>query len=196
MTAKIETTTREFKEGIAIRDGATISWESTGHLAVQLYDATGTVPLAGRTVEVVVPREGKLALETDGDGKVFHADVPFQDYELDLGSGVKVHAPAVSNPGDLQARHVPPIAYAFARLHVRRAHGLPVRGVALELRGPEDTQLSLRTDDDGFAEHKEPVPAGDYEIECAEGTATVALPDHPHGLAIVHLEPRGTEESA
>lgn len=188
MTAKIETTTREFKEGIAIRDGATISWESTGHLAVQLYDATGTVPLAGRTVEVVVPVEGKLAIEADGAGKVFHADVPFQDYELDLGGGVKVHAPAVSNPGDLQARHVPGIAFAFARLHVRQAHGIPVRSLALDLRGPEATHLNLWTDEDGFAEHGEPVPAGDYELECAQGTATVALPDHPHGLAIVHLE--------
>jgi len=186
---KTKTTTKQFREGVKLspKGGDEIRWESTGHLSVRLFDASGTIAVTGRALQVAIPGEGTLALETDASGKVFHPDVPFQDYELDLGDGVKVHAPAVSNPGDVQDRHVPKIAHAFVRLHIRDADGLPRRGLSLELRGPSGTALRLETDDDGVAGDGQPVPEGEYELESDEGTATVTLPDHADGLVIVHL---------
>lgn len=190
--AKIETTTKKFKEGIRLTaDKSEVQWESTGHLSVRLFDATGALALAGRKVSVDVPGEGKVELEADEQGKVFHPDVPFQDYELDLGDGVKVHAPAVSNPGDVQERHVPGIAFAFVRLHVRNAHGIPCPNLALELSGPGGTSLSLDTDRHGVASRGEAVPSGAYMIESDQGKATITLPDFAEGVVVVQLQPNG-----
>ena len=71
--AKIETTTKAFKEGVALRGAdAEIQWESTGHLSVQLFDASGQVALAGRHVRVDIPKEGLVEL----DARAFGATRP------------------------------------------------------------------------------------------------------------------------
>ena len=190
---KTKTTTKKFRDGIKLspKGGDEIRWESTGHLSVRLLDASGTIPLTGRSLQVEIPDEGTLVFETDASGNVFHPDVPFQDYELDLGDGVKVHAPAVSNSGDVQERHVPKIAHAFVRLHIRDTDGLPRRQLSVTLRGPSGASCFLKTDDDGIAGEGQPVPEGEYQLDSDEGTATIALPDHADGLVIVQLNAKG-----
>lgn len=191
--AKIETTTKEFKDGIRLSGDATeIHWESTGHLSVRLLDASGTRPVAGRTATVEIPGEGSIALESDADGKIFHPDVPFQDYELDLGEGVKVHAPAVANRDDVQERHVPKVVFAFARLLVRDDFGLPCADATVSLTGPDGAVLELTTDEDGYLEHDEVLPPGTYKLSAAGLRAEIDLPDHGDGLGFSLLEGDGS----
>lgn len=188
--AKIETTTAKFKAGIRLTgDAPEIRWESTGYLSVQLFDASGAMALAGRTLTVEIPKEGRVSLESDNDGKVFHADVPFQDYELDLGDGIKVQVPAVANKDEVQERHVPGIAFAFANLLVRDRRGVAVRGARIALTGPDGATLELITNDVGHAEHGEALPSGEYSVACDLGSAKVTLPDYNLGLVLVRLEP-------
>lgn len=194
--AKIETTTAKFKAGIRLTgDNPEIRWESTGHLSVQLFDASGAMPLVGRAISVEIPREGKVSLETDADGKAFHPDVPFQDYELDLGDGVKVQVPAVANKADVQERHVPGVAFAFANLLVRDAHGHPVARDTISLTGPDGAVLRLTTNEQGRGEHAAALPSGEYRVESTQGSATVSLPDYNFDLVVVTLVAAAMEPS-
>lgn len=163
----LKTTTRALREGLAVRAGMTIAWPSTGYLSAQLLDASGQVPLAGREVRVEIPGEGPIALVADPDGRVFHPDVPFQDYELDLGERVRVWVPAVANRDEVHARHVAEVVYGFARLQLRDSDGGALTG-ALTLRGPAGT-LELSADADGAVQHATPIASGDYQLELARG---------------------------
>jgi hypothetical protein len=187
--SKITTTTKQFREGVKL-SGATcdqIHWESTGHLSVRLLDAYGTHPIAQRKLRVSIPGEGTVELETDDDGKVFHPDVPFQDYELDLGERVKVHAPAVSNKTDVQERHVPAISNAYVRLLVRDRDGFPILG-SLTIESPDGTTIEVETDDTGYVEHDGVLPPGAYKIKGVVGEAEIELTEHGDGLIAAFLE--------
>ena len=187
--AKLKTTTKDFKAGLKV-DGKnpTIEWESTGHLAVRLTDELGQAPLAGKTIKVTIPGEGTVELVADDDGVIKHPDVPFQDYELDLG-GAKVHVPAVSNPDDVHERHVPGLFFGFLTMWVTDEAGDPLIDCALTLEGP--VTLEVKTDRVGLVERKEPVPDGNYQITSAHGRAESTLPRRTDGIAIVTLVQKG-----
>src|SRR5687767_8103833 len=120
MARKIETTTKKLKAGVAFSDPQLeVKWESTGHLSAQLFDASGTVPLARRSLSVEVPGEGKVELTTDDDGVLFHPDVPFQDYVLELEGGVEATLPAVATRAEVHRRIVAEVTFGFVRVEVR-----------------------------------------------------------------------------
>jgi hypothetical protein len=187
--AIIKTTTREFKEGIALRaaEGTEVHWESTGHINVRLLDEVGEAPLAGRVVKVDVPGEGTIELTADANGRIAHPDVPFGDYELDLGDRVVVHVPAVANPGDLHERHVPGVRVGYAVLMVSDAQGEPLPTLELVFDGPES--FTLVTDDDGMARDPTARAPGPYDLTTRAGNAKVTLSPKPKVITIVTLEP-------
>lgn len=187
---KIETTTKKFREGVKLSGpkGDEVKWESTGHLSALLLDASGSEPVVGRAVSVEVPGEGKVELESDSDGKVFYPDVPFADYELDLGDHVTVHAPAVANRADVQVRHVPKITHGFLRVLVRDADGFARGNAHLTFEGPDGVAHEVNTDDHGLAEQEGALRSGTYKITSEYGTAEVDLADHASGLVMVTLE--------
>jgi hypothetical protein len=192
--AKIETTTKKFKEGVRLSgDSAEIRWESTGYLSVRLLDAGGSVPLAARPISVDIPGEGKVSLETDGDGKAFHPDVPFQDYELDLGEQVKVTVPAVANADEVHERHVPGVVFAFLQLHVRDADGFGLSGGKVSLSGPASAEV--RVDAEGMVRNAVPLPGGEYDVTWTKGDVTftgkVTLGDRLRGLLVATLTKPG-----
>jgi hypothetical protein len=160
---KIETTTKKFREGVKVSKGDEVRWESTGHLSVRLFDSSGTVPLAKRAVKFSVPKEGTIEKETDDDGKVFHPDVPFQDYELDLGDGVKVHAAAVANRDEVLDRYVFEVELGFTNLVIREADGMPIGSGRITITSAEKT-VEAFLDDEGILDSDEPLPVGEYEL--------------------------------
>ncbi len=185
---EITTTTKKFREGVKIgKKGDEVRWESTGHLSVQLLDSYGAHPIAKRKVSVEIPSEGKVELETDDDGKIFHPDVPFQDYELDLGEDVKVHAPAVSNKTDVQERHVPAISSGHVRILVRDDLGFPVEDV-VTLEGPDGATFDIETDDVGYGEHDDVLAPGTYKVKGLMGEAEIELAEHTDGLILIMLK--------
>jgi hypothetical protein len=188
--AKMKTTTKDFKAGLKV-DGSnpTIEWESTGHLAVRLSDELGQAPLAGKTVKVTIPGEGAVELITDDDGVIKHPDVPFQDYELDLGDA-KVHVPAVANPDDVHDRHVPGIFLGFVAMYVTDEAGDPVAETKLRLEGPQT--LEVTTDRAGLVSRDGPLPPGTYRITSERGRAELTLSARGGGLAIVTLVGEGS----
>ncbi len=186
---KITTTTKKFREGVKLsgKKGDEVRWDSTGHLSVQLLDSYGSHPVAKRKVSVEIPGEGKVELESDDDGKIFHPDVPFQDYELDLGEKVKVHAPAVSNRDDVQERHVPDISRGHVRILVRDDLGFPVEDF-VTLEGPDGATFEIETDDVGYGEHDEALVPGKYKVKGLMGEAEIELAEHADGLVLVMLK--------
>lgn len=187
---KITTTTKKFREGVKLsgKKGDEVRWESTGHLSVQLLDSYGAHPIAKRKVTVDIPSEGKVDLESDDSGKIFHPDVPFQDYELDLGDKVKVHAPAVANRDDVQERHVPDVSNAHVRLLVRDIFGFPSVEDTLTLEGPDGVKIEVKTDDVGYAEHLGALAPGTYRVKGMAGETDVELTDHGDGLVVAVLK--------
>ena len=112
MSTRIDTTLRDLRKAVTLSgdESFVVSYEPYGHLSVRLLDASGTVPLALYAVGVEIPGEGKVDLKSDRDGKVFHPDVPFQDYELELEGDdgpFTVFVPAVASRADVHDRHVP-----------------------------------------------------------------------------------------
>lgn len=191
--AKVETTTKRFKEGIALSgDKTEIHWESTGYLSVRLLDEFGEVPLAGRECRVQVPGEGEVVLESDDDGWVRHPDVPFQDYELDLGEGAKVHVPAVASPEDRHHRHVPGVRFSFVNLALCLDDGSPVANTEITVEGPDGEQLRLMTDEHGFARDPTPRPMGTYTITASRRRATAELATRRNGLSVITLTEEAT----
>jgi len=186
--AKVETTTKKFKEGIPLSSatGTEVVWESTGHIAVRLTDELGQVPLKGREGKVTIPGEGEVSLTADDDGWMRHPDVPFADYDIDLGDGVRVHVPAVANPGDGHDRHVPGVRFGFVNLFVGDDDGSPLAEVELQLEGPDGTE-TVRTDKHGMVRAAGPRPPGEYTVRFGERTATTTLPDRAKGIAIVAI---------
>lgn len=187
---KITTTTKKFREGVKLSGikGDEIRWESTGYLSVRLLDAWGAHPVAKRKVTVEIPGEGKIELESDDDGKIFHPDVPFQDYELDLGDKVKVHAPAVANREEVQERHVPDVSNAYVRMLVRDIYGFPAVDDRLTLEGPDGTNIEVVTDEVGYAEYEGVLPPGTYRVKGLAGETDVELCDHGDGLSVAVLK--------
>lgn len=193
--AKVETTTKKFKEeGVRISGTETeIHWESTGHLSVQLTDELGQAPLVERAVKVQIPKEGLVELVTDSKGKIFHPDVPFQEYELDLGSDVRVHVPAVADRSEVHARHVPGVRVGFANIMLFDEAGEVIGDAEVQLEGPDGESFTGKTDSVGMISDAKPRVAGQYKLTCAAGSATIELASRQNGISIVRL---GEEKSA
>lgn len=162
---KITTTTKNFRDGVKLsgKKGDEVHWESTGHLHVRLLDSSGTVPLAKRAVKFNVPGEGSVEKESDDDGTLFHPDVPFQDYDPDIGDGVKVYAAAVANRDEKLDRYVYEVELAFANVQVREEDGTPVGPGKLTLSSVAKT-FEGEVDEEGMLEADEPLPSSAYEI--------------------------------
>lgn len=192
---KVETTTKELRVGVKLASGDELRWESTGYISVRLLDSSGTVPLARRAVNFQVPKEGTIEQESDDQGKIFYPDVPFQDYELDLGDGFKVHVAAVANKDEVHDRYVFEVEYAFANLQVREEDGSPIGPGKLTLSSP-DQEIAKQVDKEGIVETGEHVPVGDYEVivktESRTFRGTIKLDNRLQQLMIATL----TEESA
>jgi len=64
---KTKTTTKQFREGVKLspKGGDEIRWESTGHLSVRLFDASGTIAVTGRALQVAIPGERILMKRSD-----------------------------------------------------------------------------------------------------------------------------------
>ncbi len=134
---KITTTTKKFREGVKLsgKKGDEVRWESTGHLSVRLLDASGSFPLVARSVSVDIPGEGRVSLETDVDGAVFHPDVPFQDYELDLGATGKAWVPAVAARIEQHIVPVSSAAFGWIDLHFVDEQGIPLAAGIVTILG-------------------------------------------------------------
>lgn len=190
--AKLTTTTKQFREGVRLspKGGDEVRWESTGHLSVRLLDASGTVPLAGRTITVTVPGEGTLSLETDQDGELFHPDVPYQDYKLDL-EGVTVFVPAVGERSEVHERHVVAAPIGFVQAVVYDAHEMVLADAALEVEFASGATVKTRTDDAGVLRCQQLEPGdGDVVIRHERGQCTTACLASPQKLVRLALEDR------
>lgn len=187
--AKVETTTKKFKEeGVRISvKGTEIHWESTGHLSVRLTDELGQVPLVDRAVKIQIPNEGVVELVTDKEGKIFHPDVPFQEYDLDLGDGLRVHVPAVANRSDVHERHVPSARIAFANIALFDEAGDVIADAEVQLEGPDGESFTAKTDAVGMISDPTPRRDGSYKLTCDAGAADITLASHPNGISIVRL---------
>lgn len=159
---------------------------------VQLTDELGQVPLAERTVKVQIPKEGQVELVSDGDGKIFHPDVPFEEYELDLGDGVRVHASAVANRTEVHARHVPGVRVVFANIMLFDEAGEVIPDMEVQLEGPDGESFTAKTDSVGTINDSKARPDGEYKLTCAAGSATIKLAARQNGVSIVRL---GEEKS-
>ena len=190
MPQKIDTTTRELKQGVPFRDTSIeVSWESTGHLSVRLLDASGSVPLARRKVTVDVPREGTVTLETDDDGELVHPDVPFQDYDLDL-DGVKVTVPTVGEKGEVHERHAVAVPMGFIHAVVSDPRGFPLADEPLAVEFPSGERIEVRTDDAGVLGCRTIDPGeGDTTITHACGRAVTRTMASPQTVVPLRLEP-------
>lgn len=187
---KIATTTRAFHEGVKLSShrGDEIRWTSTGHLSVRLLDASGTVPIAGREVRVAIPGEGTLTLTSAADGIVFHPDVPYQDYELDLGGAV-VQVPAVGERNELHERHVASAPIGFVHALIYKPNGRELADAEVTLTYPSGATATVRTDAGGIVRHQEAEPGkGDVVVAHEFGDARVPLSASPQKLVRVTLE--------
>jgi hypothetical protein len=154
---KTVTTAKKFREGVKLsaNKGVEIHWESTGHIHVQLLDASGLEPLAARTVTVSIPGEGNVELTSDDDGYVFHPDVPFQDYTLKLGD-IEVIVPTVGTRLDVHRRHVAAIPFSYIQGVLYSAQGILLDNEDLEIEFGDGTTIKARTTDAGLLRCKHP----------------------------------------
>ena len=173
MPQKVETTTKKFREGVQLNQPvAEISWESTGHLSVRLLCGHGVTPLVARKVKVVIPGEGIVELETDDDGRVSYPDVPFKDYELDLGDGVKVSVPAVATPGRVQERHVPEVFHGVRQVVICDAEGFPLERTRVRFES-DAGPIEAVSDDHGVCKLPTPIPPGSCEVTVFAGKTAI-----------------------
>jgi hypothetical protein len=185
----IETTTRELREGTALGEpDVEVRYETTGHLSVRLLDASGTVPLGGRKASVEIPDEGTVELTSDDKGRMFHADVPFQDYELSLEDDVKVVVPAVAQRKEVHDRTVAEVVYGFVQLAVVDSHENAVARAAVELELADGTTRRLRSDDHGLVTDREPAPPGTCKVRVDGMEGEVELPETPLRPALVTID--------
>lgn len=188
--AKIETTTKEFRAGIAVSaTNSTVHWEPTGYLSVRLLDASGTQPVVGCFVMVNVPKEGTVTIESGKDGAIFYPDVPFQDYELDLGDEGKVTVPAVALASEQHICPVPTAKLAWVDLVIVDDKGLPVSDGPVSA---DDHPLERSDDEPGRANLRAPLydNKGKTTVAVGDVHVTVALPITPVPT-IVRLPKRG-----
>ena len=187
MTQKIRTTTKEFREGIRLSQSeAEVRWESTGYISVRLLDESGTVPLTEVSIRVDIPNEGTVTLTSDEDGRVFHPDVPFADYEI-KADDFRIHVPAVASKKDVHDRYVVGAKKAFVHLYLCDEQGNRLISQAVILRGPDGDTLELETDERGKLDHADPVVAGAYKIATDSHEATVELTTDPAAALVVSL---------
>ncbi len=185
---KIKTTVKELREGIKISSGDEVHWESTGHLSVRLLDASGNHPLAGRSVNVNIPGEGGVSLQTDDKGTIFHPDVPFQDYELDV-EGVKVLAPVVGEKTEVHERHVASAPMGFVQGVVYSPHGMLVANGKLEVMFPSGDVVESMTDEDGILRCHHAVPGeGDVTLRYEGAECKAPVLASPQRLLRLALE--------
>lgn len=178
--AKIETTTKQFREGVAVAASkSTIHWDPTGHLSVRLLDTSGTKPIVGCSVTVVIPKEGSVTLESDNDGRIFHPDVPFQDYELDLGDNGKVKVPAVASRSELHRCPVAAVKLGWVDLAIVDDQGIPVMDGSITVNG--ETIDLARATEPGRARRKEPLAENSSKtaVNVGEQEVEVQLPVLP-----------------
>ncbi|MGN6109140.1 MAG: hypothetical protein ACTHU0_28805 [Kofleriaceae bacterium] len=186
--AKIETTAKEFRAGIAAKAGDEIRWISTGHLSVRLLDASGSHPLAARTVTVEIPGEGSVSFETDDDGELFHPDVPFQDYELDVG-GVKVSVPTVGDRNEVHERHVSAAPLGFVQAVLYDAFGRLVAGAKVQVQFASGAVVEANTDESGVlrCHHVDPGD-GEVMLRFDDGRCTTKAMASPQKVARLTVE--------
>jgi hypothetical protein len=180
MSTRIDTNLRELRKAVKLSgdESFVVSYEPFGHLSVRLLDASGTVPLALYAVSVDIPGEGKVSLKSNRDGKVFHPDVPFQDYELELEGDdgpVTVFVPAVAARSDVHDRHVPTEHHLYVDLELRTHDGSILRKVAVTVEGGGKS-FDLTTDEEGRIARALPVYPASYRVTHAGLTAEVELP--------------------
>ena len=180
MSTRIETNLRDLRKAVTLSgdESFVVAYEPFGHLSVRLLDASGTVPLALYAVSVEIPGEGKVALKSDRDGKIFHPDVPFQDYELELEGDdgpITVFVPAVASRAEVHARHVPTEHHLYVDLELRTHDGSILGKVAVTVEGGGKS-FDLTTDADGRISRALPVYPATYRVTHAGLTAEVELP--------------------
>lgn len=189
---KIQTTAKDFRAGVPVAASkSTIVWEPVGHLSVKLLDASGTRPLANASLTVQVPKEGKVELSTDSDGSAFHADVPFQDYELDLGEIGKVTVPAVAQRGEQHVVAVASARFGWIDLQILDEDGIPlVQGVVVV----DGHSAEIQADAPGRVFIEEPLPknAGKSNLSVDGKAIEVELPLLP-GRTVVRLTKKGAK---
>ena len=187
---KIKTTVKELREGVKLssKKGDEVQWESTGHLSVRLLDASGHHALAGRSVTVDIPGEGSVSLETNDKGEVFHPDVPYKDYELDV-DGVKVFVPAVGEKSEVHERHVAAARIGFVQAVIYSPHGMLLADAKLEVQFPSGNSVDAKTDEDGVMQchHADP-GEGDATIRHESGEGKTPVLGSPQKLARLTLE--------
>ena len=186
---KVTTTKKKFREGVKIgKKGDEVRWESTGHLSVRLLDASGSFPLVARSVSVDIPGEGKVTLETDDDGELLHPDVPYQDYELDIG-GIKVTVPAVGEKSEVHERHVAAAPMGFVQAVLYDTHNRLLDAVDVVVKFASGAQVEATTDEHGIvrAHHEDP-GSGDVEITCDFGRATTKALASPQKVVRIAFE--------
>ena len=183
---KIRTSARKLRQGVSFSATTVeVRFVPTGHLSVALYDASGAAPLANKKLTVDIPDEGTVSLVTDDEGRLFHADVPYQDYELRLDGGGSVFAPAVSARAQVHRRHVPGELRAYVDLLLRDDAQRPLAGVAVTLSGPGG-DVALHTDDSGAVAQALPAAPGKYTLRVdGHKELAVELPAVPRRRLVV-----------
>lgn len=173
---KLSTTLGKLREGVPLKEKQTeIRFPPTGHLHVELYDASGVVPLSDRQLTVEIPDEGTVHLTTDSQARIFHADVPLQDFELKFDGGTSVFVPAVARRADVHRRHVPEVIFAYVDLVLRDGQDRPLAETSVLLSGPGG-ELLFTTDERGAIAQKDPLPRGDYRVRAGDLEAKLDLP--------------------
>lgn len=186
---KIKTTVKELRSGVKLSaaKGDEVQWESTGHLSVRLLDASGHHPLTDRAVTVDIPGEGYVSLQTNAKGEVFHPDVPFKDYELDV-DGVKVFVPAVGEKSEVHERHVAAAPMGFVQGVLYTANGILLADDKVEVEFPSGS-VKVQTGPDGvFRCHHLESAGGNATIRHESGECTTSVLASPQKLVRLELE--------
>jgi hypothetical protein len=186
---KINTTTKKFREGVKVgKKGDEVRWESTGHLSVRLLDASGSYPLVARSVTVDIPGEGTVTLETDDDGELLHRDVPYQDYELDVG-GIQVVVPAVGETTEVHERHVAAAPMGFIQALLYDAHFRLLEDTKVSVKFASGATIEATSDKHGLlrCHHADP-GSGDVELTCDFGRATTKPLASPQKVTRIAFE--------
>jgi hypothetical protein len=179
MSKVVETTIRELRKSVSLTgdDSYIVKYDPMGFLSVRLLDASGTVPLALYKVAVDVPGEGRVELTANREGRIFHPDVPFQDYQLEVEGDegmVKVSVPAVAGRDQVQDRHVPSEHQLFVELELRCGDRRLARTkVVLEGGGKS---FELTTDDDGRIARGLPLAPASHRLHVGDQEVEIDLP--------------------
>jgi hypothetical protein len=178
MGKRIESDLRELERGVTLAGGTSfvVSYEPLGHLSFRLLDAAGQTPLVRYRIAVDVPGEGRVTGMTDAQGRFFHANVPFQDYavEIEGSDGTFVlPVPAVALRTEVYDRHAPAELWRYVALDLRG--GDPRSPLALEGNG---RRVVLESRGDGVVTAAAQ-PPGRYRVHDGDEPLEVELPALP-----------------